>query len=294
MGMFSKVIAFLDKAAGVPLWITHADNIRKLDVERGCPLLAKAIVENEILWPLSSYSLEEMLPQIAGMITVGKVVAGNNINSTGLKQLAHEVIAAVEGPVEGPLQVLYDFVGKDIPDIEIVEVDAPSSLAKFAEEVFADSEVTATVEATSTEEVTATVEATSTEEVTTTSAATSTEEVTATVEATSTEEVTTTSAATSTEEVTATVEATSTEEVTATVEATSTEEVHIPVLDPQVRAQLIHGMTKVISRGRKVGPTLKVLNTMSGGDRAAILEALHIMEARGNSLAKAILEDTSL
>ena len=222
MGMFSKVIAFLDKAAGVPLWITHADNIRKLDVERGCPLLAKAIVENEILWPLSSYSLEEMLPQIAGMITVGKVVAGNNINSTGLKQLAHEVIAAVEGPVEGPLQVLYDFVGKDIPDIEIVEVDAPSSLAKFAEEVFADSEVTATVE------------------------------------------------------------------------ATSTEEVHIPVLDPQVRAQLIHGMTKVISRGRKVGPTLKVLNTMSGGDRAAILEALHIMEARGNSLAKAILEDTSL
>ena len=69
---------------------------------------------------------------------------------------------------------------------------------------------------------------------------------------------------------------------------------HIPVLDPQVRAQLIHGMTKVISRGRKVGPTLKVLNTMSGGDRAAILEALHIMEARGNSLAKAILEDTSL
>ena len=258
MGMFSKVIAFLDKAAGVPLWITHADNIRKLDVERGCPLLAKAIVENEILWPLSSYSLEEMLPQIAGMITIGKVVADNNINSTGLKQLAHEVIAAVEGPVEGPLQVLYDFVGKDIPDIEIVEVDAPSSLAKFAEEVFADSEVTATVEATSTEEVT------------------------------------TTSAATSTEEVTATVEATSTEEVTATVEATSTEEVHIPVLDPQVRAQLIHGMTKVISRGRKVGPTLKVLNTMSGGDRAAILEALHIMEARGNSLAKAILEDTSL
>ena len=258
MGMFSKVIAFLDKAAGVPLWITHADNIRKLDVERGCPLLAKAIVENEILWPLSSYSLEEMLPQIAGMITIGKVVADNNINSTGLKQLAHEVIAAVEGPVEGPLQVLYDFVGKDIPDIEIVEVDAPSSLAKFAEEVFADSEVTATVEATSTEEVTATVEATSTEEVTTTSAATSTEEV------------------------------------TATVEATSTEEVHIPVLDPQVRAQLIHGMTKVISRGRKVGPTLKVLNTMSGGDRAAILEALHIMEARGNSLAKAILEDTSL
>ena len=222
MGMFSKVIAFLDKAAGVPLWITHADNIRKLDVERGCPLLAKAIVENEILWPLSSYSLEEMLPQIAGMITVGKVVADNNINSTGLKQLAHEVIAAVEGPVEGPLQVLYDFVGKDIPDIEIVEVDAPSFLAKFAEEVFADSEVTATVE------------------------------------------------------------------------ATSTEEVHIPVLDPQVRAQLIHGMTKVISRGRKVGPTLKVLNTMSGGDRAAILEALHIMEARGNSLAKAILEDTSL
>ena len=234
MGMFSKVIAFLDKAAGVPLWITHADNIRKLDVERGCPLLAKAIVENEILWPLSSYSLEEMLPQIAGMITIGKVVADNNINSTGLKQLAHEVIAAVEGPVEGPLQVLYDFVGKDIPDIEIVEVDAPSSLAKFAEEVFADSEVTATVEATSTEEV------------------------------------------------------------TATVEATSTEEVHIPVLDPQVRAQLIHGMTKVISRGRKVGPTLKVLNTMSGGDRAAILEALHNMEGKGNSLAKAILEDSSL
>ena len=214
MGMFSKVIAFLDKAAGVPLWITHADNIRKLDVERGCPTLAKAIVDNKVLWPLASYSLEEMLPQLAGMIARNESVL--------TKQLVHEIIAAYEGPVGECLQVLYDFVGKDIPDVEIVEVDALSSLAKFAEEVFADSEVTATVE------------------------------------------------------------------------ATSTEEVHIPVLDPQVRAQLIHGMTKVISRGRKVGPTLKVLNTMSGGDRAAILEALHIMEARGNSLAKAILEDTSL
>lgn len=247
MGMFAKVIAFLDKAAGVPAWVTHADNIRKLE-ERGCPLLAKAIVENEILWPLSSYSLEEMLPQLAGVITIGKVVADNNINSTGLKQLVHEVVAAYEGPVDGPIEVLQDFVDFVDMDLEIVEVDTPSSLAKFAEEVFAASEDECQEDAL---------------------AALRTDQELSELSM----------------EMVVDGQAAAASLVAALPEATP---------DPQAHKQLVQGMMKVISCGRKPGPTLRVLKTMSAGDQAAITEALEEMASQGNRLASAILEDPSL
>jgi len=109
--MFSKLVAFLDKAAGVPAWIIHADNIRKLDVERGCPTLAKAIIDNEVLWPLAGYSLEQMVPKLAGMVTIARIAAEADPTMLGSKKLVHEVIAAYEGPMGEDLQVLYDFVG---------------------------------------------------------------------------------------------------------------------------------------------------------------------------------------
>lgn len=213
MSMFSKVIAFLDKAAGVPAWIIHADNIRKLDVERGCPTLAKAIIDNEVLWPLAGYSLEQMVPKLAGMVTIARIAAEADPTMLGSKKLVHEVIAAYEGPMGEDLQVLYDFVGKDIPSVEIVEEEEEGPEQTLSPTTAPD------------------------------------------------------------------------------LDNLDTDA--IP-LDEAAKAQLIHGMMAVISRGRKPAPTLKVLNTMSMGDRSLVVEALSAMEARGNSLAKAILEDPSL
>lgn len=215
MGMFSKLVAFLDKAAGVPAWITHADNIRKLGQD--CPSLVQAIISIPEMDHVASWSKAE----IWGIISHPDNWMEKVLPEDTLLRIKKELVASHQDHI-------------DTPAVEIVEVDALSSLAKFAEEVFADSEVTATVEATSTDEV------------------------------------------------------------TATVEATSTEEIPTPVLDPQARMILVQGMTKVISRGRKVGPTLKVLKTMAGEDQAAIIEALSLMESKGNSLAKSILEDPSL
>lgn len=261
MGMFSKVIAFLDKAAGVPLWITHAENIRKLE-ERGCPSLARAIVENEILWPLASYSLEEMLPQLAGMVITGKVVADDKaLGSEGLSVLAYEVVAAYEGPTTGPIEVLQNFLaGVPTAAMEVVEVDAPSSLVNFAE---------ANLEEIS-EVLSPTPDAIPLDEQ-------------LLVQASATPGVVNLVDLVETLSLTGNL---SDEENLATAPGVA--------IDPRVREQLVHGMMKVISRGRKPGSTLKVLKTMSGGDQAAILEALNIMEAKGNTLAKAILEDPSL
>jgi len=249
MGMFAKVIAFLDKAAGVPAWVTHAENLRTLE-DRGCVTLAKAMVENKILWPLSSYSLEEMIPQIAGIITLSTSATAPEIEE--LKQLVHEVIAAAEGPVEGPLQVLYDFV----------EVDAPSASSEYEdlddeedrEDALAALQTDRELSELSMDMVVASAPS-----------VTDLENLAETVSLTG---------------------GLSEEECLATVPGAA--------LDPQVRMQLVQGMMKVISRGRKPGPTLKVLKTMAAGDQAAITEALEEMAKQGNRLASAILEDPSL
>lgn len=230
MGMFSKVIAFLDKAAGVPEWIIHAENIRKLE-GRGCPLLAKAIIDNEVLWPLASYSLEQMVPKLAGMVTIARIAAEADPSIVGSRKLVHEIIAAYEGPMGEDLQVLYDFVGKDIPSVEIVDVEV----------VLTDPEDTSMAEVVEEEE----------------------------------------------------------EGPEQTLSPTTAPDLDkldtdaIP-MDEAAKAQLLQGMMAVISRGRKPAPTLKVLNNMSMGDRSIVVEALSAMEAKGNTLAKAILEDPSL
>lgn len=238
MGMFTKVIAFLDKAAGVPAWVTHAENLRTLE-DRGCTTLAKAIVEKSSFHYMASMSVEEVVPELAVLLRGA---------DAGMMQLVHEVIAAVEGPVEGPLQVLYDFV--DTHTIEIVDVSTPSSLAKFAEEVFAEEEQAEG------ETVTDLIPA---------PLVTSVEDLPETISL---------------------VNELSDEENVATLPGAA--------LDPQVRKQLVQGMMKVISRGRKPDPTLKVLKTMACGDQAAIIEALEEMAKQGNRLASAILEDPSL
>lgn len=229
MGMFSKLVAFLDKAAGVPAWITHAENIRKLE-ERGCPVLAKAIVENPSFHHMGAYTIGQIAQQLAEDY---KGVDAGNL-SPELREfsrsIAREIIAASEGPVEGPLRVLYDFVGKDaLPTIEIVDVEVVLTLPEDASAI----------------------------------------------------------------------ELVQGEQPEQTLSPTTAPDLDnldtdaIP-LDEAAKAQLLQGMMAVISRGRKPEPTLKVLNNMSMGDKGLIIEALSAMEARGNSLAKAILEDPSL
>lgn len=224
MGMFTKVIAFLDKAAGVPAWVTHADNIRKLE-ERGCPTLAKAIVEIPEMDPVASWEPA----QVWGIM----VQPDNWIG----KVLPKQTFDAIKTELEQCYQ----------PLMEIVEVDTPSSLAKLAEEVFAASELSMEMVVASAPSVT------------------DLENLAGTISLTG---------------------GLSEEECLATVPGAA--------LDPQVRKQLVQGMMKVISRGRKPGPTLKVLKTMACEDQAAITEALEEMAKQGNRLASAILEDPSL
>lgn len=228
MGMFSKVIAFLDKAAGVPAWITHADNIRKLKAA-GCHTLVKAIVENPSFHHMAAYSVEQIVEQLAGDykgVDYSKLTPEFREFASAI---VYEVVAAYEGPTTGPIEVLQNFLA-GVPtaaDIEVVEVDAPSSLINFAEEVFAKPLK----------------------------------------------------------------EEGSVESPTPDLDNLDTDA--IP-LDEAAKAQLLQGMLAVISRGRKPAPTLNVLRNMSMGDRSLIVEALSRMEAKGNTLAKAILEDPSL
>lgn len=261
MGMFTKVIAFLDKAAGVPAWVTHADNIRKLE-EQGCPTLAKAIVEKSSFHYMASMSVEEVVPELAFLLRGA---------DAGMMQLVHEVIAAAEGPVEGPLQVLYDFVevappassdDEDLDDEEDREdALAPLQTDRELSELSIDTIVEGQAAVDAVESSLAVLE---NEEA-------STDLIQAPL-------------------------VTNVEDLAETISLTGglSEEECLATLDPQVRKQLVQGMMKVISRGRKPGPTLKVLKTMATGDQAAITEALEEMARQGNRLASAILEDPSL
>lgn len=254
MGMFTKVIAFLDKAAGVPAWVTHAENLRTLE-DRGCTTLAKAIVEKSSFHYMASMSVEEVVPELAVLLRGA---------DAGMMQLVHEVIAAVEGPVEGPLQVLYDFVEVAPPasseDEDLDDALAPLQTDRELSELSIDTIV----------EDQAAVDAVLENE------EASTDLIQAPLVA-------------SVEDLAETISLTgglSEEECLATVPGAA--------LNPQVRKALVQAMMKVISRGRKPDPTLKVLKTMSAGDQAAITEALEGMAKQGNRLASAILEDPSL
>lgn len=275
MGMFTKVIAFLDKAAGVPVWVTYADNIRKLQ-GRGCPTLAKAIVEKSSFHYMASMSVEEVVPELAFLLRGA---------DAGMMQLVHEVIAAAEGPVEGPLQVLYDFVevappasseDEDLDDEEDREdALAPLQTDRELSERSIDTIVEEQAVVDAVESSLAVLE-------------NEMEVFRGKLQEASTDLIQAPLVA-SVEDLAETISLTgglSEEECLATVPGAA--------LNPQVRMQLIQGMMKVISRGRKPGPTLKVLKTMACEDQAAITEALEEMAKQGNRLASAILEDPSL
>lgn len=259
MGMFTKVIAFLDKAAGVPAWVTHAENLRTLE-DRGCTTLAKAIVEKSSFHYMASMSVEEVVPELAVLLRGA---------DAGMMQLVHEVIAAAEGPVEGPLQVLYDFV-EVAPPASSEDEDLDDALAPLqTDRELSELSIDTIVEDQAALENEMEVFRGKLQEA-------STDLIQAPLVA-------------SVEDLAETISLTgglSEEECLATVPGAA--------LNPQVRKALVQGMMKVISRGRKPDPTLKVLKTMSAGDQAAITEALEGMAKQGNRLASAILEDPSL
>lgn len=259
MGMFTKVIAFLDKAAGVPAWVTHAENLRTLE-DRGCTTLAKAIVEKSSFHYMASMSVEEVVPELAVLLRGA---------DAGMMQLVHEVIAAAEDPVEGPLQVLYDFV-EVAPPASSEDEDLDDALAPLqTDRELSELSIDTIVEDQAALENEMEVFRGKLQEA-------STDLIQAPLVA-------------SVEDLAETISLTgglSEEECLATVPGAA--------LNPQVRKALVQGMMKVISRGRKPDPTLKVLKTMSAGDQAAITEALEGMAKQGNRLASAILEDPSL
>ena len=259
MGKFTKVIAFLDKAAGVPAWVTHAENLRTLE-DRGCTTLAKAIVEKSSFHYMASMSVEEVVPELAVLLRGA---------DAGMMQLVHEVIAAAEGPVEGPLQVLYDFV-EVAPPASSEDEDLDDALAPLqTDRELSELSIDTIVEDQAALENEMEVFRGKLQEA-------STDLIQAPLVA-------------SVEDLAETISLTgglSEEECLATVPGAA--------LNPQVRKALVQGMMKVISRGRKPDPTLKVLKTMSAGDQAAITEALEGMAKQGNRLASAILEDPSL
>lgn len=269
MGMFTKVIAFLDKAAGVPAWVTHAENLRTLE-DRGCTTLAKAIVEKSSFHYMASMSVEEVVPELAVLLRGA---------DAGMMQLVHEVIAAAEGPVEGPLQVLYDFVEVAPPasseDEDLDDALAPLQTDRELSELSIDTIVEDQAAVDAVESSLAVLE-------------NEMEVFRGKLQEASTDLIQAPLVA-SVEDLAETISLTgglSEEECLATVPGAA--------LNPQVRKQLVQGMMKVISRGRKPDPTLKVLKTMSAGDQAAITEALEGMAKQGNRLASAILEDPSL
>lgn len=233
MGMFSKVIAFLDKAAGVPLWIVHAENIRKLE-ERGCPTLVKAIIEVPEMGHVASWEPA----QVWGIM----VQPDNWIEKVLSKDLFDQIKSELESAHE-------DLASK----IDTVN-DSLENEKKVAEKI--DQLLSPTADMQEEEE--------------------------------SPKEPSELS-----QELVQGEQPEQTLSPTTAPDLDNLDTDAIP-LDEAAKAQLLQGMMAVISRGRKPAPTLKVLNNMSMGDKGLIIEALSAMEARGNSLAKAILEDPSL
>jgi len=196
MGMFAKVIAFLDKAAGVPAWVIHADNIRRLE-DSGCHTLVKAIVEVPEMGHVASWEPA----QVWGIL----VQPDNWIEKVLSKDLFDQVKAELE--------LAYEDLASRLDTINASMENLIENEKKVAEEIDQ-------------------------------------------------------------------------------LLSPATTPTHY--LDAAAKAQLLQGMMGVIARGRKPAPTLKVLRTMALGNDALVVEALNAMEAKGNTLAKIILEDPSL